>query len=544
MRARARLCLAVGFALCVPGPAAAQEVWVPHQPPCKLNTGFYLVKGATLHLKLAVESQYADVRASRAAEARKVLDEAILEKGQDQNAAAWYYLGRTYALANDFAGADTAFRRAVALAPECGDDVARYRGRLATLALTDALRTWGAGTRDSAVAFFALARSLDTTDAEIPLYMTMMYAGLQEPDSAARYFRLGLAAAETDTAHAARLRQAELEVARAYESRAATAEPATRTVAQTRLARDTTARQIARDSALLDWIVSDIATMRQEGGRLTPQARAAFERDSTMLADRLAAARAAHDSLAARAAADSGSVTAALAPAAAVYAAYLARHPDDADAALQLLRLQIATGDRAALADVMGRLAASPGASGPTLVQAALSLYGDGLYEDARRMADAALARNPHDHAALGVVTHVTHALGDAAAMRAAAEHRLALAPLDPAAARAVALACDLAGQRDSAIHWLAVADTGLAWNVHVTQFQPTEHAASLNGYVQNAVPRTLPALDLVFEFLGADGSVLAAIPVSIPALEPRGRAPLAVRGEQGGAVSWRYRRP
>ena len=538
MRARARLCLAVNFALCVPGSAAAQGVWVPHQAPCKLNTGFYLVKGATLHLKLAVESQFADVRGSRVAEARKVLDEAILQKGQAQNAAAWYYLGRTYALANDFAGADTAFRRAVALAPECGDDVARYRGQLATLALTDALRTWGAGARDSAVAFFALARSLDTTDAEIPLYMTMMYAGLQEPDSAARYLELGLAAARTDTAHGARARQAELEVARAFETRAATTVPATRPVAQTRFARDTVTRHIARDSALLDRIVTDVA-----GARLTPQARASFQRDSTMLADRLAAARAARDSLAARAATDSVTVTAALAPAAAAYSAYVDRHPDDADAALQLLRLHIATGDRAVLGTVGERLAASAGAPGPTLVQAALSLYGEGLYAEARRMAAAALTRNPNDHAALGVATHVDHALGDAPALRETANRRLALAPLDPGAVRAVALACELAGQPDSARYWVAVADTGLAWNVHVTQFQPTEHAASLNGYVRNAVPRALPPLDLVVEFLGADGSVLASVPVAVPALDRGARAPLSARGDRGGVVSWRYRR-
>jgi tetratricopeptide (TPR) repeat protein len=539
MLARTCRCLAVGCGLLLPGLANAQAVWVPHQSPCRLNTGHYLVKGSMIHLKLAVESQFEDSRASRVAEARKVLDEAILQKGQGQNAGAWYYLGRAYALANDFAGADSAFRRAVALAPDCAADVGQYRGRLAEFALADALRTWGAGLRDSAVVFFRLARSLDTTDAEIPLYASMMYAGLQEPDSAAHYLELGLAAARTDTAHGARLRQAEIEVARAYEARAATAVPAVRTVAQTRLARDTTARLIARDSALLARIVAEVA-----GARLTPQARAAFERDSTLLATRIAAGRAARDSLTAQAEADSAAVTGALAPAAEVYAAYTARYPDDADAGLQLLRLRIATGDGAALGAAVERLAGAAGTPGPTLVQAALSLYGDGLYEEARSMVVAALARNPNDHAALGIATYVGHALGDAAALREAADRRLALAPLDPGAARAVALACELAGQPDSARHWVAVADTGLAWNVHVTQFQPTEHAASLNGYVRNAVPRALPALDLVVEFLGADGGVLASVPVPVPALDRGGRAPLTVRGEGGGVVSWRYRRP
>jgi tetratricopeptide (TPR) repeat protein len=544
MHARARLLVAVGLGILLPASTAAQGTWVPHQAPCRLNTGHYLVNGGILQLKHGVESQYEDARARRFTEALKILHEAILEKDQGENAAAWYYLGRAYVLGNDLVGADSAFRRAVALAPVCADDIAQYRAPLATLALTAALRTWGAGAHDSAVAFFRLARSLDTADAEIPLYASMMYSSLKQPDSAARYLEAGLAVSRTDSAHAPRARQAQFEVARAYENRASAAVPAVQTVAQTRFARDTTARQIARDSALLERIVSDVAAMGREGGRLTPQARAAFERDSTLLADRLAAGRAARESLSATAAADSAVVTAALAPAAAAYAAYAARYPDDADAAVQLLRVIIATGDHAALAAAVDRLGASRGASSAAMVQAALSLYGDGLYDQARRLTTAALARNPNDHAALGIATHVNQALGDGAALLETARQRLALAPLDPGAARAVALGHDLAGSRDSATHWLAVADTGLVWNVHVSQFQPTEHAASLNGYVRNAVPRALPALELVFEFLAADGAVVATTPVSIPALEPNGRAPLSVRAEQGGAVSWRYKRP
>jgi len=544
MHARARLLVAVGLGILLPATAAAQGPWVPHQAPCRLNTGHFLVNGGILQLKHGVESQYEDARARRVAEALRILHEAILEKDQGENAAAWYYLGRAYVLGNDLAGADSAFRRAVDLAPVCAEDIAQHRAPLAALALSAALRTWGAGVHDSAVAYFRLARSLDTADAEIPLYASMMYASRKQPDSAARYLEAGLAAGRTDSAHATRLRQAQLEVARAWQERAQTSVPAVQTVAQTRFARDTTARQIARDSTLLDRIVGEVAAMGREGGRLTPQARAAYERDSTLLADRLAAGRVAREALSATAAADSVAVTTALAPAAAAYAAYAARYPDDADAAVQLLRVAIATGDRTALAGAVDRLAASPGASSAATVQAALSLYGDGLYHEARRLTTAALAHNPNDHAVLGIATHVNQALGDGAALLATARQRLALAPLDPTAARAVALGHDLAGSRDSATRWLTVADTGLVWNVHVNQFQPTEHAAFLNGYVRNAVPRALPALELVFEFLAADGAVVATTPVSIAALEPNARAPLSVRAEQGGAVSWRYRRP
>jgi len=544
MSLRARTLLAVAVGLLVATPAAAQDDWVPHQPPCKLSTGHYLVNGGMLHLQRAVESQFADIRASRVAQARAVLRQAILEKGQADNPAAWYYLGRADAMALDLVGADSAFRRAVALAPDCAQDVNGYRGNLAALALNDALRTWGAGPHDSAQAFFRIARSLDSTNAEIPAYASLMFASMQEPDSAARYLAYALVAAPGDSAHAARVRQAELEVARAYEARALADVPAARTAAQTRMIRDTTLRQIARDSSLLARITGDIANMRAGGGRLTPQARAAFERDSTLLETRLTTGRVVRDSLVVGAASDSAAAVAALAPAIAAYEGHLARDPGDADAALQVVRLYSATGDRARLDTVVARVAASPSVAVASLVQTGLSLYSDGLLAPAARLVEAALARNPNDHAGLNVATYVYRALGDTARLRDVAERRLALAPLDPAAARAMALAWDLAGIGDSARRWVAVADTGLGWNVQVTQFQATEHGSAVNGDVRNAGARALPAVDLVFEFLDGAGGVIGSTTVSIPALDPRGRAPLSARVEQGGAASWRYRRP
>jgi len=540
---RARSLLAVGVGLLIPASAAAQGTWVPHQPPCKLSTGHFLVRGGTLHLKIGIESRFEDVRRDRMALAHKVLHEAILERDQVENAAAWYYLGRTYAVLSDFAGADTAFRRAVALAPDCAADVDGHRAHLATFALNEALRTWGAGADDSARRFFRQARDLDTADAEIPLYTSIMFANGQEPDSAAAYLELGIRAAMADTAHGPRLRQAALDVARAYESRAFQTVPATLTVGQTRLARDTTGRRIARDSALLARIVAEVSEIRSGGGRLNPQALATFQRDSTLLETRLAETRRARDSLTSRAAEDSAAVVAAVAPALSAYQTYAERYPDDGDAALQQLRLAATLGDRATLDRFVDQVSQSPHVANASLVPAAMALYGDGLHDHAATLAAAALARNANDHAALALATYVYHAQGDAARLRTIAERRRALAPLDDAAARATAWAWDLAGVPDSAARWRAVADTGLGWKVHVTQFQATEHSTFANGYVANGVPRGLDPLSLVFEFLDAEGAVTFSVPVTVPALERGGRAPLAVRTDRGGAVSWRYRR-
>ena len=56
-----------------------------------------------------------------------VLTRAITGDQQDQNPAAWYYLGRYYVEKGDARGADSAFARAEKLAPQCAQDIAGYR---------------------------------------------------------------------------------------------------------------------------------------------------------------------------------------------------------------------------------------------------------------------------------------------------------------------------------------------------------------------------------------------------------------------------------
>jgi tetratricopeptide (TPR) repeat protein len=539
---RPLLCLALGLVL--PGQAAAQGQWVPHQRPCNVSTGHFLVRGGQLHLKIAIESRFPEQRASRLEESRKVLHRAILESGQSENAGAWYYLGRTYAEQQDVVGADSAFRRALALAPDCAADVAGYTVALSNQALNSARLAWDAGQRDSALAAFRLAQRLNPGNAEIPLFVSMLFARVQEPDSAARYLESGRQAAGTDSALATRVRQAAFDVARAYETRAYQQAPATQTVARTRAARDSTARQVAADSVELARILTEVGEIRARGQQLNPRALAAFQRDSTTLVARLAADRQARDSLRTAAATDSAAAAAALAPVIGQYASLVERYPDDGDAALVLLRLLSAAGDRAALDSAVERVARSTGGSEQALVGAAAALQEDGLPGPAGRLVAAVLEHNPNHHGALAVLTGVHHQAGQGTALLDVARRRTALAPLDPNAARATAVAWNLLGERDSTMRYLALADTGLGWNVHVSGLTVGENAASLSGYVLNAGPSPRPAMTLVFEFLDAGGAVLGDATAAVPALEPGGRARISVRLDRGGTASWRYRTP
>jgi tetratricopeptide (TPR) repeat protein len=538
----ARILVALAATAALGRPTWAQGTWVGHRPPCKLSTGHFLINGAILQLKQAVEARFPDQRRTRLGEARRILLQALTTGDQSDNPAAWYYLGRYYAEATDARGADSAFRRARELAPDCGPDIATYTAPLAAIAVTDALRLWSASQRDSAVAAFALARSLAPGDAGVPLYEALMFASLGDPDAAARSLDEG-AAEMRDTTHAQRLKQAELEVARAYEARAIAQEPAVATVAQTRAARDSLPGAVARDSAMLARILADVGGLRAGGHHLTPQSLAAFQRDSTVLTQRLASARLTADSLVVTAAAESAAAGTALEPAIRYYHRFLEHYPGEIDPTLQLVRLLATTGDRAALDRLVQQVTTMSDASVPALVQAGLGLLGDGLPAPAATLVEAALTRNPYDQRALTVSVRAYHALGQATPLAAAARRLLDIDPLNPASARAMAIAWDLAGQRDSTARYLALADTGLAWNVTVSQFTPSEHVTSVSGFVHNAAGHPLPETALAFEFLDAAGAVLFRASAPVAALPPDSRQPIQLRVEQGGAIAWRYRR-
>ena len=61
-----------------------------------------------------------------AARAATPLD-AMRQNNQDENPAAWYYLGRIYLQEGDIYGADSTLARAEKGAPQCAQDIQNYR---------------------------------------------------------------------------------------------------------------------------------------------------------------------------------------------------------------------------------------------------------------------------------------------------------------------------------------------------------------------------------------------------------------------------------
>lgn len=142
-----------------------------------------------LHFKVSSGKTYLSVGLKTPVEGNKtralntgerVLIEAITQNGQGNSAGAWYYLGRIYLQKGDIAGADSAFTRALSLAPQCKADIDTYRKTAAGALLRPGADYLKADRTDSAMVLFALASSV-------------------YPDSPHAYFYLGTVAYEADS---------------------------------------------------------------------------------------------------------------------------------------------------------------------------------------------------------------------------------------------------------------------------------------------------------------------------------------------------------
>ncbi|MES2306468.1 MAG: tetratricopeptide repeat protein [Gemmatimonadota bacterium] len=159
-------------------------------PMCQLKGGDFRVSSGATYLKTGVEVPDPIKRESQLKKGVQVITEAISNSGQDKSAAAWYYLGRLDLNLGDLRGADTAFTRAVALQPECAEDVKGYRQTAWAALMTPAAEAVRNNSPDSALALFQQA-SIISRDFPQGFYnLAVLYANSGKDDSAAVYFKL------------------------------------------------------------------------------------------------------------------------------------------------------------------------------------------------------------------------------------------------------------------------------------------------------------------------------------------------------------------
>jgi tetratricopeptide (TPR) repeat protein len=516
---------------------AGQGQWV--KPKCDLKPGHQLVNSAVLYLKNAAETRFDDQREKDLHDANSSLVQALTTGGQTKNAAAWYYLARYYVVRNDVYGADSAFDRAEALFPDCKGDIWLYRrNSLWVPAFNAGVVALNAQQYDSAVAAFRRAAVI--YDEEPQALTTLATAFFNMPaetylpestfrrtnpavpdsqfqaaydaatrthyDSAAKYFRLGIVAAQ-DPKFAREKSDAMFNLANAF-------------YAAQRY--DSAATGYAE---YLKVVPNDAQALARLGDVL----QTAGHKDSAM----------------------------------SVYATIIA-HADSMDA-LSLFNAGVSIYNGAPPFPDTVRVSAdcrrerAGGRTALTLAQRrGITAQCDSVarqaakdrddvaaqnYRLAAQAFEAGLAHNAQSRDGLFNLANAYLALRQPDKMLPVTQHLVAIDPLNRNSVRLVAQAWALKSRSDSALYYVTLSDSLLPVDVTVTSFAPGEQTTSLSGLVANYHTKPSAPLTLTFEFLDAGDKVVATQTVDVPAIPAEGNHTFQVQATGAGIVAWRYKR-
>jgi tetratricopeptide (TPR) repeat protein len=479
--------------------ASAQGEW--NSARCDIKAGHYLVNSGVLYLKSATETHFADQRQKDLRDALRVLTQALASGGQQKNPAAWYYLGRYYVEMDDAAGADSAFTKAVGLAPSCVKDVNEWRRRKWVPVLNAGVAAWQGGNTDSAIAAFRRANVWYTGEPAGLTYLATLLANAGQPDSAAKYFTLAVAAAQ-DPKLAKEKKDAMFNLARVYHG----------------MQRYSEAAQVYQD-----YLKSYPNDVQAKAGLASVYAAMGKRDDATRLyTDMLDHADSADAPDLFRA---GQQILSGLTP------------PDTAAQGVRCRTDTRATARTLTVRQIAARC--------DSTTRKAMRDFDAGVQEQYRlveRAYEAGLTKNPNDREALFTLAGVAVLAGDTARAVSAAKRLSGLDPLNRASLRMVAQAWQLGGKGDSTLRYLQLADS-VPVDVTIGTFTPDAQGATLRGLVTNARPKASPALTLTFEFLDAAGAVVATATQTIAPVASGENQPLEVKASGAGIVAWRYRR-
>ncbi|MEX2156104.1 MAG: tetratricopeptide repeat protein [Gemmatimonadales bacterium] len=528
------------LAVLVAGAPLAAQTWTPPQPPCDIKAGHFRVTSAIVNLQSAAQKPVMRDRMLR--QTQDVLTRAIIGDGQDKNPAAWYYFGRYYVEMGDAAGADSSFRRAEALAPQCKQDIDGHREKVWGDALAAGLRTWQENKPDSVKLLLRQAAALRPSHPRAFLALGELYASQNQLDSAAQALTQAAAAAGNDSAFAEVKKEALGSVARLYFRRLQT-DTAAQRWQRTRFSRDSIQRLFATDSVVLARIEASSASRRTRGARLAPADQQAFARDSSARARAVAERRTALAARAQAVAADSAAAQPAYEPAIRAFRSYLETYPAATDAVPGLASLYYQSG-RTSEADAAFEAIYPPGRRlDPELtIEAGRGALRANAFAVGTKLLARGLELLPYDRDALVDLANGYLALRDSAHLLPVAQRLAAIDPLNRTTLRLLAAGWDLRGRRDSAQQYRDLADGGLAVEVAIVSFQPDSSGYTLTGVATNAASTPAPVQRLTFEFLDATGSVQVTQAIEIAPLPPQGSRPIEIRVPGTALVAWRYR--
>ena len=108
---------------------------------------------------------------------------------------------------------------------------------------------------------------------------------------------------------------------------------------------------------------------------------------------------------------------------------------------------------------------------------------------------------------------------------------------------RLLAFSHQRVGRIDSTLYYLRLADSTLAADVTVSEFDPQDQSGAVKGLVTNLRSAPGQPFKLVFEFLNAKGEVVATQSTDVAALPSHGTQQFDLKVIGAGIQAWRYRK-
>lgn len=475
--------------------AAAQGgKWIA--PRCDLKPGHFMVNSGVLYLKNGTETQHDAQRTKDLRDAHRVLTEAIKSHGQDKNGAAWYYLARYYGMTSELQGADSAFRKAEAIVPACKGDIDVWRRQLWTPIFNQGVNAFNAGKTDSALHYFREAGAIYPEPIGLSALASLM-ANAGQTDSALKYYGQAAEAAGTDTQYTKERREA-------LYNRGAV-------LYQTQRWKE------SRD-AFREYLTAYPGDV---------QALAALASAHVMDNQGDSAVRIYQQILQSADSADPGTLFSA--GAAMFNSAGTA--PDTAAKAAECRKAAKTPADRRRCGDEAKALMRQHDSSA------------SGAYQMAARAFESGLKRAPHSRDGLYNLTSTYYLMQDSAKMLPTAQRLFSVDPLNRNGIRLLAAAFQMRGMTDSTVHYIALAESTLVVDVTVGSFRPSDQGATIEALVTNFHTKPSAPLKLVFEFLKADGTVVATQTADVPQLPAQGTHQVNVQATGQGIAAWRYKK-
>ncbi len=184
---------------------------------CELKGGNFQTSSAGVYIKIAAEGGFTSASDGRTeVDAKKYVD--ILTKAKrvasdgiaanPQNAAAWYYLGRSDLMLGDIMGADSALTHLEKMSPDCAVEIKGFRQKAWTVLINPGTEFLQNKQYDSALAVLRDANTVARYYPQGYYNLAATFANMtpSQLDSAIYYFKLAADKAGSDTAFAGTLK--------------------------------------------------------------------------------------------------------------------------------------------------------------------------------------------------------------------------------------------------------------------------------------------------------------------------------------------------